>query len=227
MSSEKFAQLLRNLRGGTLFVREVGQRIRQERKALALTLSAAGKRLGISHAYLCEIEKGKKPPPYRVLEGVSSWRSRDLEWLLFGEESPATELVAEEGQTYTARRPPKLPVVGTVGSDDKHRAVWEPVEPPDWYELPGGAKLVEVRGDALRPVALDGQHLVVVEGTASNGELVAVELKDGIQLFRRWWWDEAQKRATLESVTPDTAEPPIAVTPRQVARVWRIIGVLF
>jgi len=235
MSTEKFADLLQNLRGGTELVRKIGQRIHQERKALSLTLVAAGKRLGISHAYLCEIEKGRKPAPFRILDGVGQWRGRSLEWLLFGEDTPdATpgDRVGEGQAAYATRTPPSLPVVGKVmpsAPTDEGAAThaWQPVEPPESHAMPLGARLFEVQGNSLRPIALDGQHLVVLEGEATDGELAAVELKDGTQLIRRWWWDDEHKRVTLESIAREAAEPPVIVMPRQVSLVWRIVGVLF
>ena len=79
----------------------------------------------------------------------------------------------------------------------------------------------------MAPVAFDGQHVLGVEATPENGWLVAVELKDGRQLFKRWWWTEGRRKAILGSVRREQIEPPVVVRWSQVRRAWHIIGVLF
>jgi transcriptional regulator with XRE-family HTH domain len=230
MSTENLSNLLQNFKGGTALVQAIGARIRQERQALGLTLASAGERLGITHAYLSEIERGKKPPPYRVLKAVGAWRGRSIEWLLFGEEGLAAEgtgQVGEEMAPYGAAGPACLPVAGEVAAGPEPSIVETPAQPRRWHRLPKGARLLEVRGDALRPVALPGQHVLVVEGKGQDGDLAVVELKDGRQLFRRCWWSEGGKQLTLESVGPEAGQPPLVVPTARVRRVWRLVGVLF
>jgi len=148
-------------------------------------------------------------------------------WLLFGEqaEPPATAGVADGSGRY--RRGLRLPVVGRASASGEPNVVWEPIEPPEWKELPADARLIEVRGDSMRPLVWDGQHVIAApfDGEPADRDLVVAELTGGEQLFKRWWASEGV--VTLESLRTDVPEKPIVVRRRQVRRVWRIVGVLF
>jgi len=220
------------MRPGTDFVLAIGGRVRQERKAQALTLKEASGRIGISHAYLSDIEHGKVAPTWRVLDGVCTWRGQSLEWLLFGEEEAAERVddescVHELAGHYTTDRQVRLPLVGRVSANPHPEVIWEPIDPPEYREVPKGAVALEVRGDSMQPVAYEGQAVIAVDLPVENGDLVAVEMKDGRQFFKRWWWREGRKLAILESVRREAIEPPVPIKLRDCRHVWRVVGVLF
>jgi len=198
---------------------------------MGLTLREAGAACGISHAYFSQIEHGRRIPPGRVLLEVSSWRDRDINWFLFGDEgiyeAATAEEVAEGEGFYTTRHPLRLRLVGRVSANPAPDVSWEPIDPPEYRELPQGAVALEVRGDSMRPVAYDGQAVIAVNAPVENGDLVAVEMKDGRQFFKRWWWRKGRKQAILESVRREAIEPPVPIRLRDCRRVWKVVGVLF
>ena len=230
MSRQKYAKLLQSYRRNTPFAREVGHRIGSARKRQGLTLHEAGAKLGISHAYLSEIEHGKRVAPLPLLERVAEWTPHEFDWLLFGdEETSDARGVAEADRAYRTPRAIRLPIVGRASAGPQSNVVWDPIDPPEWHELPANARLIEVKGDSMRPLVWPGQKVIAVEagGDLSNGDLAVVELREGRQLFKRWWADRDRERVTLTSLRTDEPEPPLVVTARQVRRAWRIIGVLF
>lgn len=118
-------------------------------------------------------------------------------------------------------------MVGRASANPDANVVWDPIEPPEWHQLPEGARCVEVRGDSMRPLVWTGQRVVVApqEGEPRDGDLVIADLADGRQVFKRWWRGEGQ--VTLESLRTDEPQKPIVVARRRIRRVWRIVGVLF
>ena len=230
MSTRNFADLLRNFRGGTGLAAAVGKRLLACRKAARLTQVEAAELLGISGGYLSELESGKKKPSIDVLEKACVAYRQTLEWLLFGEEEglpDEAEGVAEGDAIYCRQRLHRFELVGRVSANPEPDVIWEPVDPVEHRELPEGVVALEVRGDSMRPVAFEGQAVLAVELPVENGDLVAVEMKDGRQFFKRWWWREGRKLAILESVRREAIEPPVPIKLRDCRRVWKIVGVLF
>jgi len=227
MSREKYIQLIRNYKRNSALVRRIGERIRAERQAAGLTQRELAERLRIKQPNLAAIEKGRVSPTIEILEVVCRLRGRSLDWLLFGEKG-AGRGVSEVEEPYVpkGRARIRLPVMGRLAAKPGSDVGWEATEPQAWCELPAGAQLIEVEGDALSPVALAGQKVVVVEGSAGDGDLVAVELKDGRQLFRRWW-RHGRRAVLLASLRQDGSEPPVVERLDDIRRVWRIIGVIF
>lgn len=107
--------------------------------------------------------------------------------------------------------------------------LWDPIEAGEegYAELPEGVVALEVRGSSMEPVAYAGQSVLAVPETPRNGDLVAVELRDGRQFFKRWWWRKGRTTAELLSVSPVQIAPPIPIRRRDIRKAWRVIGVLF
>lgn len=195
--------------------------------ALALRVSRA---FGVSPAWLLF---GDEDSPERVQLHRLSVRLRkmgiDPQLLAQAdaemEEWQGDNLVAEAQARYGLRL--RVPVVGRASASGDANVIWDPVEPPEWAELPAGVRCVEVRGDSMRPLAWPGQKLLVaqLEAEPKDGDLVVAELADGRQVFKRWW--ASRDRIVLDSLRSDVPEKPIEVPRRQVRRVWRIVGVLF
>lgn len=180
----------------------------------------------MSAQQLCNILGGRQGFTAGLAQRASRALGVSAAWLLFGE-AGSGEVVGEGEAAYTSRAAVRVPIVGRVSANPRTNVIWEPVDPPEYAELPRGAVALEVRGDSMRPVALPGQHVLAVPGDPENGNLVAVEMKDGRQFFKRWWWTKGRERAILESVRREEIEPPVVVTRRQLRRVWRILGILF
>ena len=135
--------------------------------------------------------------------------------------------VAEGKPAYTRLHPVRIQLVGRVSANPDPDVIWDEIDPPEYRELPKGAFALEVRGDSMRPVAMPGQAVIAVDDPVENGDLAAVELRDGRQLFKRWWWRKGRKNAILESVRREAIEPPVSVKLRDCRHVWKVIGVLF
>lgn len=223
MSSQKYKQLITSYRRNSALMCAVGSRVRSERLAMGWTQREVAEKLGIKQPNLAAMEKGRVSPTIEVLEAVCGWRGRTLEWLLFGEEG-ADSLVAEGAEAY-GRVPLRLPVAAETCQEADQRIAWREVEPVDWCEVPSNARLLAVRGDGLRPLASDGQKLLAVEAPAADGDLVAVEMRDGRRLVKRWWAGKRGK-VTLQGARQSSSVPPVVERRGDIRRVWRIIGVL-
>lgn len=63
----------------------LGERIRQQRKELGLSLTELAKQAGISKSYLSNLERGlQKNPSIEVLKKISGYLKVDLENLISG-----------------------------------------------------------------------------------------------------------------------------------------------
>jgi len=267
-SRRKCDLMITGVRAGTDLAKEVGARLRQERKAVGLTLEEVGERVGVSHAHLSRVERGQKAPSLSVLDEACSWRGKGINWFLSGDEGiyqAATdeEIAAEErarlqeaaqlvidvyggvnqdwvnperlcgavAEVLAAygkqRAPHRLPITHRASADPNAVVAWDPVEPGRWFEIPEEATLIEVHGESMLPLARDGQHIVGVEQSVDNGDLAAVQDNKGRLYFKRVWWRKGRRAMLLESVRREIVEPPVALTAKQIKRVWKIIGVLF
>ena len=57
-----------------------------ERRRARLTLKEAGERCGgVSHAYMSQIEHGRRVPSEAMIDAVCSWNGCERDWLVFGE----------------------------------------------------------------------------------------------------------------------------------------------
>ena len=194
---------------------------------------------GVSPQYVNNVVRGRTGLSVRFAEQLADGLGVSPTYLLFGEgPMDAGEAVArlrgdrrvcvgEDEAFYTPRRAVRVPLVGRVSANPEPDVIWEAVEPREYRELPQGAVALEVRGDSMRPVAMPGQAVLAVDAAVENGDLVAVEMRDGRQMFKRWWWREGRRAAILESVRREAIEPPVPVKVRDCRHVWRVIGVLF
>jgi len=195
-------------------MRAVGKRIRSERKHQGWTQEAAAARLSVSGPFLSQVEAGARAPSWELIEAVCSWRGQAIEWLLFGEYAESSTSVPTPYRLVVSRR---------AAANPRSRVAWEPVEGVA-VTIPGDAIAVEVVGDSMEPVALDGQVALFVAQAPSHGDLAYVELRDGRSFFKRAWIYE--REWVLVSVSPRPGEEPVVVPTRQVARAFRWKGTL-
>ena len=140
--------------------------------------------------------------------------------------SDAAPCIHEAAGHYGSDLPVRLPLVGRVSANPRPDVIWEPIDPPEFREVPRGAVALEVRGDSMQPVAYEGQAVIAVDEPLDDGDLAAVEMSDGTQYFKRWW-QSSPTQAILVSVSHATIEPPVPIRLRDCRRVWKIVGVLF
>jgi len=200
-------------------------RLRHVFKVSGLSQRQIASKLGMTEQHLSNVVRGRQAVGVEMAAKVACAFGVSPGWLLFGEEPD--DGVAEPAAPYNRNKAIRLPIVGRASAGPNSNVVWDPIDPPEWHELPAGVRLIEVRGDSMRPLVWPGQKVIAAEagGELRDGDLAVVELRDGRQLFKRWW--AAGDKVTLTSLRTDEPEPPLMVTARQVRRTWRIIGVLF
>ena len=206
-------------------MREIGGRLRGERVAMGWTQREVAERLGLKQPNLSAMEKGRVCPTIQILETVCSWRGRSLEWLLFGDAAPE-EAVGESEASYGKPAGMGIPVIAHTALDAGGETTWRDCEARRSCPLPEGPMLVEVRGDSLRPLAGDGQVLLVCETPPEDGDIVMVETHDGRRLIKRWW-PRDEGRVALEGVGDANRAAPLDIARADVVRVWRVLGVIF
>ena len=88
--------------------------------------------------------------------------------------------------------------------------------------LPG----VTVQGNSMAPVILHGQHPIIdPKASASDGDIVLVRLTDGRVLCKRYYEDRRHGLAILDS--DGQGHPPMNVAERDVAEIYKVVGVFF
>ena len=169
---------------------EQANRLIQTMGELGLSQADLARKVGVTPVYVNAIVRGRTGVTLKFADRLRSAVGLSPYYILFGE-GPVQAAVAkarldvdprvvsdaavgEDGAFYTTLRPLRVPLMGRVSANPNPDVIWEPVDPPEYRELPKGAVALEVRGDSMRPVAMPGQAVIAVELPIANGDLAAV-----------------------------------------------------
>ena len=195
-------------------------------------------RSGLTQAGLAEAAGCRQPTISRILAGKQALTEAMAErlapvlgvsplYLLYGvsEEQVRGGPTAAEGTAWYGRR---IPVVSIAAANPLSNVAWEPLDPPEWIEIPPACQAVEVRGDSMAPVVLDGQRVIYdPDQFPQDGDLAFVRLNDGRQFIKRWWPEGP--RVFLESIgardprVPRKPDPDLWVERDEIALAARVI----
>ena len=152
--------------------KNLGQHIRQLRKAKGLTLQALAAEVGCSESMLSKIENGKGNPSMRVLHNISKALDTNMGSLFMPNPSP--ELVSRKGQRHLAQL-----VSG-------HGVILEYLSPHQpGHQLQAHIHIIEPGGSSLESISHEGEELgYVLEGEVElNVEGKSYQLAEGDSFF--------------------------------------------
>jgi len=141
-----------------------------------------------------------------------------------GLEQAVSDVMVAYGQQQARRM--RMPVTARVSATPNAGIAWEPIDPPEWIEIPQDVELERVEGNSMRPVAWDGQIVCFASDPPAKGELGRIELRNGERYFKRCWVRSKDKAFVLESTNPAEPHEPMVVPFRKVKRARKWIGTL-
>jgi transcriptional regulator with XRE-family HTH domain len=203
---------------------ERSRRFRELVKTAEANQHALAKAIGYSDQHLSDVVTGKAPVTERLAAKVAGVLGSDFKWIMYGirQEEPEPQINEAYGRC-------RIPVVTLAAADPLSTISWEPLEPPEWIEIPRGAKAVEVRGDSMAPVILNGQRPIYdPETPPQDGDLAFVVMWDGRHFIKRWW-KQADGSILLESIgardprVPKRPDPDLVVKEGEVKEAYQII----
>lgn len=122
----------------------------------------------------------------------------------------------------------EIPIVSMVGAtDDLGRTAYMAYEPPYKTINFKNCKAVRVDSNSMAPVAYRGQMVIYSEDApVKSGALVFVKLKNGAQLFKRFY-KNSDHLISLQSVNPTEHFEPIVVKEKDLEFCYKIVGIRF
>jgi len=119
----------------------------------------------------------------------------------------------------------RIPMAGRAAADTSGGTRVEFDHEGEALELPDRLGLVEIRGDSLGDIILDGQHVIIDlrEGSEPHdGDLVVAQTAEGATYAKRWFCHD--NMVELQSANPMKPQPSIILHRRNIARVNVIRG---
>ena len=179
--------------------------------------------VGKSPGHIGKVLKGDRPVSEKLRRAFAHAFGTTAQWLRTGT-GPRT--VTSE-RDYEARDR-SFPLVGRAAADSSEGQLTSPVHPEGEYDIGADRVMVEIIGDSLAPVALDGQYVIVDTSMRSPraGDLVVCETTDG-DVYAKRAFPRNGNGLELVSVNPLHRERMIVLKPEQIKRVFVIVGVWF
>lgn len=139
-----------------------------------------------------------------------------LRWLVSGEGEPFDD---EQGTGAG------LPILGTASAAGQTRVAITEHKYSGDIPLRSDLHAIQVRGDSMMPIAVNGQFVICTRERPEDGDLAAIELEDGEILFKRVYWQG--KRLLCHSINPAPQYRPIVLKRTDWRRMYRVWGVKF
>lgn len=155
----------------------LGERFKEFRKSMRLTLVELAKRIKVSNSYLSEVENNKKGLGQETLTRLREIFGLNLHWLLTGEGE-----MFEEPPIPNAISVKAIPVLGKVPAgypDTVAENIIEYIYCPD---APPNAYAIVVKGESMSPTIRDGDYVIFIfDGNIMNGDIIIVNNEWGKQ----------------------------------------------
>jgi len=99
------------------------------------------------------------------------------------------------------------------------------IEPSGEIEMPPDLHGVEISGDSMIPVALEGQHVLCTRQPLRDGDLAVIEATEEQILFKRIHWEG--NLLACDSVSPAPGFPSRRLKRGEIRHMYRVCGVMF
>lgn len=194
--------------------------------------SAFARAIGISPSRYHNYESALNEPPLDLLRKIGKVTGCSIAWLVSGEGEafppPETKAhaVAEPIVEYEGHPKPGIPIVAWASAADPDSRI-AMTETGDLGTIPVPRDLhaVQVIGDSMVPLALDGQYVLCTDDPPATGDVAVVEIKGQSEpLFKRVQIED--DTIYLLSVNPDPRHQALRKVPRseirRMRRVWSV-----
>jgi SOS-response transcriptional repressor LexA len=162
----------------------LGNRIKQIRKANKLTQKEFAASLGIAQGFLCAIERGRKKPSETLLIALQHRYNISKSWLSASENTTNTDTAEKPSpHSETQHRAPLVKVTAGSPSAFPPLSADEFISMPD---LPANCFAIKYSGDFMAPTIRDGDIIILSpEQTSTPGTIVLLTGKWGDPFLRR------------------------------------------
>lgn len=193
---------------------KIGARIKELRESANLIQKELARKLGVSVQSVTMWETGLRNPN-------ATQRKKIIEFFKISESELFGEIKTVEIKDVS------IPIVSSVGAtDDLGKASFVPYDPPYKTISFKHCKAVVVDSNSMAPIAYKGQKIIYCETDAvTNGDLVFIKLKNGSQLFKRFF--KNHKNITLQSINPIESFDPIPIEDKDIEFCYKVVAVKF
>ncbi len=181
--------------------------------------------INVSQSTLSRYFQNEREWPVRILREVADKTGVTLDWLITG---AAPKYPSGRGGASRAAEsdPIYLTVAGRAAADDSGGAAVEFIhDEGEYIEIPPSIHVVEVHGNSMSPLLWDGQYaLIDTEMAPREGDLAAVETRDGDTYIKRWHALPGTGDIILSSINNSDAQPPVRIPKDSIRQAYRIMG---
>ncbi|MEW6534789.1 MAG: LexA family transcriptional regulator [Candidatus Auribacterota bacterium] len=199
-----------------------------------------GVKVGVSGVYIGQIEKERRFPEAELFEKIIDV----LKNYVSTEQLDNLKTLAAEEKLSNPKLKPfydivkgshidvpefSIPIVSRAGAtDDIGRTCFEPYDPPyDRIDFKN-CRAVTIDSDSMSPVAYRGQKIIYsITEEVHNGDLAFIKMKDGSQLFKRYFKSPKNGMVTLQSINPSIHYAPIVTEMDEIDELYKVVGVEF
>lgn len=192
---------------------QVGDRIHKVRKHLRLTQKNFASKVGVTQAYLSEIELNKKTPSESVLLSLASAYELDYSWLS-GSENKIKAMSIKDNQNNSSTgidaEMNMIPLFKRLpqdfnGYEESHKKLV--LGYVSFPEAPPGACALVVKSDCFNTFSTDDYAIFVCGERPESGDLVVAKDEWGDAIIRQYREKDGERFFT----TGNQNEPPVKV----------------
>ena len=194
---------------------EIGLRIEQRRKELNLTLNDVADSIGVARSTVQRYEKGRiEKIKLPVIEAIANALKVNPAWIVYKSDDPAPVRAGKSQKDIV-----RVPVMGSIPAGVPMEAIEDII---DWEEIPatmcaGGKEFfgLQVKGDSMFPVLLDGDVVIVRKTPVCSNNAIAVVYVNGYDATLKQVKFGEDGSITLQPKNPNYA--PRTYTAKEVA----------
>jgi len=192
----------------------IGSRIQRIRKHFRLTQKNFASKVGVTQAYLSEIELNKKTPSESVLLSLSNAYDIDYGWLTEGESNSRQEkLPGTQQADSTVNQQPGVNMIPLFkrlphdfhGYNDSHQSMVAGYV--SYPEAPPGSCALVVRNDCFNIFSADDYAIFVCGAKPESGDLVVAKDEWGDAIIRQF----REKNGEHFLTTGNPGDPPTKI----------------
>jgi phage repressor protein C with HTH and peptisase S24 domain len=223
-------------------MKTLGQRIKYIRTKAGLDQKEFADLLDVkTSAAVSNWEKDKREPDIYTLQKVAKFGGTTVEWLILGEKenkpnetvsliSPkmSADAVRENFYKYMTKLAMNpFPIVSNLSAGSL-KEYSEASDLEDTVVLPYPNKnciVLRVEGNSMKPKIDDGDLVLLdLNKSIKNKDIVAVRLKSGEQMIKRYKNNEPQKSIILYSDNPEY--PPTEINENKIEVIYRVVKII-
>lgn len=223
-------------------MKTLGQRIEYIRSKLGLDQQEFATAIGVkTSAAVSNWEKDKREPDFENIRKIAELGGRSIEWLMIGKEDinarDIPSLVSKKMSSEDMRQNfykfmskfdlNPFPIVSKLSAGSL-KEYYDLTDIEDTVILPYPNKnciVMKVEGDSMKPKIDDGDLVLLdLNKSFKNKDIVAVRLKSGEQMVKRYKDNDHQKSVILYSDNPEY--PPTEIQQEIIEVIYRVVKII-